>query len=219
MHKSYGLGEVYRQIIPTLEHENDGLIFTCVNYAYRPGTCPAYFKWKPPHLNSADFRIKKSPLADGLYSLLVLESGREVFFDWYWIDPLLKDIEENANARKGAEQVDHYGKIENFDDLDNKIGEFSYKRKEYTINVNDYALEKGRWCLLRIREDKKTPNGYKTAVSVLESIRENLTYKELEGKIEIIRNKWKKREKEQETIKEHNEERSDPNKRAKVSSE
>lgn len=194
MHKSYGLAEIYRQIIPTLEHENDGLIFTCVNYPYKPGSCPAYLKWKPPHLNSADFRIKKSEMAEGLYSLLVMEGGAEVFFDWYWEDGLLKDLEENVKARKGVQQVDHYGKISSYAGIDGRIGEFSYKRKEYTLNPYDYSLERGRWSLLRIREDKKTPNGYKTVVSVLESIKENLTYKKLERNLEIIRDMWKKRE-------------------------
>ncbi|KAH9385266.1 mRNA guanylyltransferase [Nematocida major] len=196
MHKSYGLAEVYRKIIPTLEHENDGLIFTCVNYAYRPGTCPAYFKWKPPHLNSVDFRMRKSSLADGLYALLVCTNRTEVVFDWYWKDPMLSDLEENVKKRKGAEQTNHYGEIEDYDSLDGKIGEFSYKRKEYTIDVSDYSLRLGRWSLLRIREDKKMPNGYKTVVSVVQSIRENLTFKEIEGNVEKIRQNWRNRDKE-----------------------
>ncbi|KAI5160552.1 mRNA guanylyltransferase [Nematocida ausubeli] len=194
MHKSYGLCEVYRQIIPTLQHENDGLIFTCVDYPYKAGTCPAYFKWKPPHLNSVDFRIQKAGTADGLYLLLAMAPGREVVFDWYWKDPILCDLEENARTRKGVAQTNHYGEIESYDDLDGQIGEFAYKSREYTIDISDYSLVQGRWSLLRVRRDKNMPNGYKTAASVMASIRENLMYKELEMNAEWIRNNWKERE-------------------------
>lgn len=216
MHKSYGLAEIYKQIIPTLEHENDGLIFTCVDYPYKPGPCPVYLKWKPPHLNSVDFRIKSSTLADGLYCLLTMEGGNEVFFDWYWEDRFLNDLEENVKARKGASQTYHYKEISSYENIDGKIGEFSYKRREYTINPVDYSLERGRWFLLRIREDKKMPNAYKTVVNVMESIKENLTYKKLESDLYEIRDRWKKREGKVET-EETASGQPTPHKKAKIS--
>lgn len=38
-------------------HEKDGLIFQPVDAPYVGGTCPGILKWKPPELNSIDFRL------------------------------------------------------------------------------------------------------------------------------------------------------------------
>uniref|UniRef100_A0A6G1SPD1 mRNA-capping enzyme n=1 Tax=Aceria tosichella TaxID=561515 RepID=A0A6G1SPD1_9ACAR len=38
-------------------HEKDGLIFQPVDIPYKGGTCPEILKWKPPELNSIDFRL------------------------------------------------------------------------------------------------------------------------------------------------------------------
>ena len=52
--------ELMLKVIPKLEHENDGLIFTVDACPYYPGTCEHIFKWKPIHLNSIDFNISKT---------------------------------------------------------------------------------------------------------------------------------------------------------------
>ena len=49
------LSDTFRQ---SLSHDSDGLVFQPVDAAYTPGTCPALMKWKPPALNSVDFRLK-----------------------------------------------------------------------------------------------------------------------------------------------------------------
>lgn len=41
----------------SLRHENDGIIFTVDACPYYPGTCDEIVKWKPPELNTIDFRI------------------------------------------------------------------------------------------------------------------------------------------------------------------
>ncbi|CAG2101565.1 unnamed protein product, partial [Medioppia subpectinata] len=41
-----------------LSHEIDGLIFQPVPDSYIPGQCDLTLKWKPPSLNSVDFRLK-----------------------------------------------------------------------------------------------------------------------------------------------------------------
>lgn len=41
-----------------VSHEKDGLIFQPLKAPYLGGTCPHILKWKPPHLNSIDFRIR-----------------------------------------------------------------------------------------------------------------------------------------------------------------
>ncbi|KAI5186860.1 mRNA guanylyltransferase [Nematocida homosporus] len=195
MHKSYGLAEVYRKIIPQLTHENDGLIFTCVNHAYVPGACRAYLKWKPAHLNSVDFRMKRSKEIVGLYDLYTsYGNNKEVLFATYWIDEIVKDIDLNVQARDGKPQEVYYKEPIDYNQLDGLVGEFSYKPDEYTVNTETFDLEPGRWSLLRIREDKNFPNGYKTVVGVVFSINESLEYPELERSIPEIRAQWKARE-------------------------
>ena len=51
---------LYNQIIPSLPHESDGLIFTKVEAPYSSGTNSNIIKWKPPHLNTIDFYIKST---------------------------------------------------------------------------------------------------------------------------------------------------------------
>jgi len=49
------LGEKFAQ---QLSHEPDGLIFQPSDEPYLPGQCKTILKWKPPSLNSIDFRLK-----------------------------------------------------------------------------------------------------------------------------------------------------------------
>ena len=68
--------QVLERFVPKITHENDGLILNpledvclcceseCVRdteclwwQAYQAGQCPAVLKWKPPNLNSVDFRL------------------------------------------------------------------------------------------------------------------------------------------------------------------
>jgi mRNA guanylyltransferase len=56
--RSYSVSQVINGIIPNLQHGHDGLIFTCVESGYAPGTDEKILKWKPPSENSIDFRIE-----------------------------------------------------------------------------------------------------------------------------------------------------------------
>eukprot|EP00347_Sterkiella_histriomuscorum_P022369 403330727 len=49
---------IFNNIVPKLQHENDGLIMTQDLCPYYPGTCQEILKWKPRHLNTIDFRLK-----------------------------------------------------------------------------------------------------------------------------------------------------------------
>ena len=53
---------LFEHILPRLEHENDGLIFTVDAAPYYMGVCPHIWKWKPMHLNTIDFNA--SPIAE-----------------------------------------------------------------------------------------------------------------------------------------------------------
>lgn len=63
----FGIKQMYRKedvpfvldkVLPDLNHENDGLIFTQVNLPVIHGTCEGIMKWKPKRLNSVDFLLE-----------------------------------------------------------------------------------------------------------------------------------------------------------------
>ena len=48
---------VWNEVVKSLTHESDGLIFTPVHDPYILGPCLKLLKWKPLEFNSADFKI------------------------------------------------------------------------------------------------------------------------------------------------------------------
>jgi mRNA guanylyltransferase len=158
MLKSYGFPAVLNNI-PKLLHDNDGLIFTPVNEPYLFYTRSKILKWKPPHLNTMDFLIKKAD-TPGLFSLHCEVSGFQmefidrkkhgntlILYDYYFSD---QSDEENK--------------------LDGEIGEFSYDFDKETLDVNDLVIKTGGWVLHRIRTDKDSPNNVKIILTTLNSL-------------------------------------------------
>ena len=141
---------IYKNYIPKLLHDNDGLILSREDEGYTPGRCDTLLKWKPSSLNSIDFRLKIHPikaregeLGGKEYSLMVLADGSREETSFAEINP--KDLKKD-----GFNPVD----------FDNKIIECIYKR-----------VGKGfEFQMLRQRTDKTKPNTYSTAYNVWESI-------------------------------------------------
>ena len=90
MERSYGLGVVFSSI-PHLKHQNDGLVFTPVHAAYKPGTCNRLLKWKPPQMNTVDFKIYMHTNAEmkPVYKLYVTQGRNERMWDYLQPDPEL----------------------------------------------------------------------------------------------------------------------------------
>lgn len=139
---------------------NDGVIFTPVGLPYTVKNCEQLLKWKPPHLDSVDFKLLLEPEVDkktqkpscrasiaysggGKHKLITL---RQVYF------PSWQRIEWAKNFNKYHES----------------IVELSYDRKK-----------KGEWKYIRQREDKSAPNFASTVISTMESIAEELLREEL----------------------------------------
>ena len=77
---------VMKNIVPKLDHGNDGVIFTLNDWPYYPGTWQHIIKWKPAVMNSVDFSLKlitsysDSEYVWGLYTRTFEDPS--VLYDW-----------------------------------------------------------------------------------------------------------------------------------------
>ncbi|CAO3686305.1 unnamed protein product [Rhizopus stolonifer] len=181
MERSYGLHLVFEQI-PKLKHKSDGIIWTPVKYPYTSGACEKLLKWKPPELNTVDFRIaaRWSKEHKPIYSVEVLSHGVTYkFYDHFQPEPAL-----------ATEWKSHLP--------DGRIAEFRYDSEwEVTIVEQGYApiVRKGGWRFVRFRDDKGIANDEDAVRRTLNSIRDGVTKEQLLAGMEKVRAAWKAREK------------------------
>lgn len=188
MQFAYGTAMMFKEILPKLPHGNDGLIFTCRNTPYKHGTDPHILKWKPEDENSVDFRLSMDfPLvqpdatdrAEGITSPYLDYSAMPVFNLLIWV---------------GNDNDAHYGTL--------YLTEAEWEAwQALEVPLDDRIVEchmdaQGRWRFMRWRDDKDKPNHISTVESVIESIRDRVTEKELIDSAKGIRDEWKRREAE-----------------------
>ncbi|TPX13787.1 uncharacterized protein E0L32_005731 [Thyridium curvatum] len=193
MQFSYGIEMMFRQVLPTLKHGNDGLIFTCRDSEYRPGTDPHILKWKPVTENTVDFRLR-------------------LHF------PLVQPDEDDAAEGVTAPYVDYdsvpqaelwafYG--------DGGGGEPYRYFAELFLSEEDWEAmkacgdplvnrvvecamdEQGRWRIHRFRDDKLEANHISVVSSVMDSIRDGVGERELLDAAKSIKDSWKSRQAQQ----------------------
>ncbi|KAI7856683.1 mRNA capping enzyme, catalytic domain-containing protein, partial [Circinella umbellata] len=181
MERSYGLHLVFDQMTK-LKHSSDGVIWTPVKHPYIPGTCDKLLKWKPPELNTVDFRIsaKWSKEHKPIYKLEVLSHGVTYkFYDHF-----------QPESELAAEWKNHLP--------DGRIAEFRYDREcAVTIVEQGYAptTRKGGWRFVRFRGDKDTANDENVVRKIVRSIEQGITKEELLQHMDKVRSAWKAREK------------------------
>ncbi|PNP53622.1 hypothetical protein THARTR1_05746 [Trichoderma harzianum] len=183
----YGIDMMFKQILPNLKHGNDGLIFTCRNTAYKHGTDPHILKWKPPEENTIDLRLKLTFPTVEPDEWERKEGITEPFVDY----------DSVPKAELFVYKGDGPEKYERFDDL--YITEEEWETlKGLNDPLNDRIVEcnqddQRRWRLLRFRDDKKEANHTSTVTSVLESIKDRVSVKDLSDAAGHIRDNWKAR--------------------------
>ncbi|KAI8327067.1 mRNA capping enzyme, catalytic domain-containing protein [Choanephora cucurbitarum] len=181
MERAYGLHLVFDQL-PKLKHKSDGIIWTPVKYGYTLGTCEKLLKWKPPELNTADFRISArwSKEHKPIYAIEVLSNGVTYkFYDHFQPEPSLA-TEWKSHLPEG------------------RIAEFRYDPLcEVTIIEPGYAptTRKGGWRFVRFRDDKTTANDESIVKKVMHNTQEGVTKEQLLSCMERVRAAWKAREK------------------------
>ncbi|OAA43097.1 mRNA capping enzyme, alpha subunit [Metarhizium rileyi] len=184
----YGIEMMFKQVLPSLKHGNDGLIFTCRNTAYKHGTDPHILKWKPPEENTIDFRLKLT------FPLVEPDEGERK----EGITEPFIDYDSVPKSELMIYLGDSGEKYEFFDDLFLTEDEWEIL-KSLGDPLDDRIIEcnqddQGRWRLLRFRDDKHEANHRSTVISVLESIKDRVSEKDLYKSAGPIRDSWKARQ-------------------------
>jgi mRNA guanylyltransferase len=168
---AYSIRQMFDNVLPTLKHGNDGLIFTCKSTPYQCGTDRHILKWKPPHENTIDFklRIGDFPLMDPMdaeeglipdydamptYFHLLVQHNNNAYqrFADLSITPSEWEILKGLNQRLDGRIIECYRHPQ---------GQWKYKAE---------ADGSPRW-----RDDKKDANHISTVQSVLASIENPVT--------------------------------------------
>ncbi|KAH6851918.1 hypothetical protein AA0118_g8404 [Alternaria tenuissima] len=182
-YSAYKLEDMFSNILPNLRHGNDGLIFTCVSTPYQFGTDRHILKWKPPHENTIDFKLRlgEFPLTDPQDG----EDGPITDYD-AMPSPIQLLVQHNSN---------HY---EVFATLSLTPAEWeTLKSLNQRLDgriIECYRTERGQWKYKaeadgtpRWRDDKKDANHISTVNSVLASIEAPVTEMDLLANAENIK--------------------------------
>lgn len=186
MEFSYGIPMIFNVILPALKHGNDGLIFTCVNSKYQHGTDDHILKWKPPEENTVDCRLRLHfPTVQPDDAEVAAGLGAEPLVDYDSV-PRAEIWSYHGDARYQyfadvAITGDEWETLKALGDpLDDRI-------------VECHKDEAGAWRILRFRDDKSEANHISTLNSVLESIEDRVTERDLTEAATAIKNNWKQR--------------------------
>lgn len=209
MFKCDGLVQILKVVVPSLLHENDGLIFTPIYQSYVSGTCHRLLKWKPPHLNTVDFKLN---ILHNEYQLLVLSHGMYEYYGQLTIDcrkethEVINDTTSDVNTSKHV--IDEQGKTNDVEEAEHEIdkpdktldedeaAQIDLLKRSNGKIIECYCVKKEniQWKFMRVREDKNTANDISVVAKIIKSIDDNVDEDELISRAPIIRRKRKERE-------------------------
>ncbi|GAA98631.1 uncharacterized protein L969DRAFT_24551 [Mixia osmundae IAM 14324] len=177
---AYGIEAVFKNHLPKLQHGNDGLIFTCAESAYTPGTDPYILKWKPPEENSIDFKLQLRFPAK-LDSPDHADYTQKPIFALYesggyegdrFFDILAVSDEEWSRMKSTGEQYD------------GRVVECVWNSAEQN------------WKILRFRDDKRQGNFKDIVQKIIQSIQDGVEAPALIERAYAIRKAFKARAQE-----------------------
>lgn len=188
MQFSYAMEMMFRQVLPTLKHGCDGLVFTCRTTDYHHGTDEHILKWKPASENSIDFRLRLTfPTVDPDDADRA-EGVTRPYVDYDAVphaELLVYHGSGDAAYRPFAKlclSQDEWETLKGLGDpLDDRIVECAMD-------------EQHRWRLHRFRDDKAEANHISTVNSVIESIKDSVSEQELLNAAKSIKDNWKMRQ-------------------------
>ncbi|XP_064144976.1 mRNA-capping enzyme isoform X3 [Loxodonta africana] len=158
-----------------VSHEMDGLIFQPPG-KYKPGRCDDILKWKPPSLNSVDFRLKITRMGgEGIELLhgvvlpvILTKADNQAFLLWCcWArfkPPTFRLLPQNVGLLYVGGYERPFAQIKVTKEL-----------KQYDNKIIECKFENNSWVFMRQRTDKSFPNAYNTAMAVCNSISNPVT--------------------------------------------
>ncbi|KAF8735139.1 hypothetical protein AX14_002646 [Amanita brunnescens Koide BX004] len=179
---SYHVDKVFAVDIPALQHGTDGLVYTCVNAPYTPGTDPNILKWKPPSENSIDFKLvlRFPPLKDDPKKPDFC--AKPFFLLHVWC----------GDDRSGRPKYEEYDVMYVDDDEWERLKATRQQVDDRIVEVHwDPVIS--QWRMMRFRDDKPTGNHKSTVESVILSIGDGIEKDVLLARSNAIRNAWKTR--------------------------
>lgn len=182
----YGIEMMFKQVLPSLKHGNDGLIFTCRNTPYKHGTDPHILKWKPPEENTIDCRLRLTFPTVEPDEWERREGINEPFVDY---DSVPK---AELYIFSGSDKYDYFHDVyiteEEWEILKGLNDPLNNRIVECNLDEQD------RWRIVRFRDDKSEANHKSTIASVLDSINDRVCDKDLYKAAGPIRDSWKARQ-------------------------
>ncbi|KAJ7510033.1 mRNA capping enzyme, catalytic domain-containing protein [Mycena galericulata] len=177
---SYHAEQVFADI-PNLQHGNDGLIYTCVNTPYTPGTDPNILKWKPPSENSIDFKLilRFPPLSDDPSKPDF--HAKPVFLLQVW-----------CGDERGVSKYEQYDQMYVEDDEWEKMKSSGEQYDDRIVEVHWDPLH-NHWRMMRFRDDKLNGNHRTVVENIIQSIADGVEKATLLERSNSIRTAWKAR--------------------------
>ncbi|KAF4996875.1 hypothetical protein FGRMN_4196 [Fusarium graminum] len=185
---AYAIDMMFKEILPRLKHGNDGLIFTCRTTPYKHGTDAHILKWKPPEENTIDCRLRLFFPTVEPTDADRREGITEPFADY---DSVPKSDLYVYTGGNGPDKYEYFNPVyiteEEWEILKSLNDPLDWRVVECNID------EQGRWRILRFRDDKNEANHITTTKSVLQSIEDRVSEKDLYRAAGDIKNAWKAR--------------------------
>ncbi|KAJ3995452.1 mRNA guanylyltransferase [Lentinula boryana] len=179
---AYNVEQVFTMDIPALQHGNDGLIYTCVNTPYIPGTDSNIIKWKPPTENSIDFKlILRFPPLPSSPSQPDFRA-KPIFLLHVW-----------CGDQNGSPRYEQYDKMHVDDDEWEKMKASGQQFDDRIIEVHWDPYVVG-WRMMRFRDDKPNGNHKNVVENIITSIADGVEKGILLSRSNHIRAAWKARQ-------------------------
>ncbi|KAJ7284066.1 mRNA capping enzyme [Mycena rebaudengoi] len=171
---SYCAEEVFANI-PTLQHDNDGLIYTRVDTPYSPGTDWNILKWKP--VISIDFKLvlQFPPLPDEATQPNF--HAKPVFLLYVWC---------------GQDEYDRYGQLYVEDEEWEQMKLSGEQYDDRIIEVH-WDSDFNHWRMMRFRDDKPHGNHRDAVERIISSIVDSVGKDTLLARSDAIKAAWKAR--------------------------
>jgi hypothetical protein len=160
----------------------DGIIFTPIRGSYLSNL--PILKWKDKH--SIDIRMLYNKEHDFTYftTISVPHMKKDIVTNEF-IDHKTGDIfyinKVNANNSKNADKYKQFNLINNngFVGIKGRLTSDEFLRNMSDIIELEYDISQKKWIFLRKRTDKERPNAFKTIISVLDAIIDDINIYEL----------------------------------------